>query len=316
MTVHPFHYTVQEAPPHATVGGVLTRQLGMSGHLIRRLKAVDGIVLNGRPVRLDAPAQKGDELELRLPSGPSSKVDPEPVPLDILYEDADLIVLNKQAGLVVHPSHGCYHGTVANGLAHYFLTRGEAAGMHPVHRIDRDTSGLVVFAKHPYAHQQLALQLTEFKLDRQYLAIAEGLVEGDHGVIEAPIARRPGPGGYREVAAHGQTAKTRYQVLARSALTSESLVSLWLETGRTHQIRVHLESVGHPLLADKLYGHPHASLQRQALHARTLSFRHPRTQAVMRLVAPLPEDLSSHMRAVFDLPPDLARAADQTRQAP
>lgn len=305
MSVHPFRYTVQEAPPHATVGGVLSRQLAMSTHLVRRLKATDGIFLNGRCVRVSEKVQAGDELELRLPSAPSDKVDPEPLPLEILYEDGDLVVLNKPAGLVVHPSHGCYHGTLANGLAHYFRTRGETAGIHPVHRIDRETSGLVVFAKHSYAHQQLSVQLTEFKLDRQYLAIAEGLMEGEGGVVEAPIARRPGPGGYREVAAHGQTAMTRYQVLARSGETSESLVSLWLETGRTHQIRVHLESLGHPLLADKLYGHPHASLNRQALHARTLSFRHPRTQQVMRLVAPLPEDLSDYMRTVFGLTPDL-----------
>ncbi|HEY9856066.1 MAG TPA: RluA family pseudouridine synthase [Stenomitos sp.] len=301
-----FRYTVRETPPHATVSGVLTRQLGMSRLLIRRLKAVDGIYLNGQAVRVNHPAQEGDELELRLPEAPSEKVDPEPVPLDILYEDADLIVLNKPPGLVVHPTHGCYHGTLANGLAHYFQSHQEAVGIHPVHRIDRDTSGLVVFAKHSYAHQQLAGQLEEFKLDREYLAIAEGLLEQDHGVIEAPIARRSGPGGYREIAPHGQTATTHYQVLARSKETSETLLVLRLETGRTHQIRVHLQFMGHPLLADKLYGRPHATLQRQALHARTLSFRHPRTQELMRLVAPLPSDLSSYVASVFGLSLDLA----------
>lgn len=301
MSASIFRYTVRPAPPHATVGAVLTHQLRMSRHLIRRLKVDDGIFLNGAAVRLTHPAKEGDELELRLPEAPSAKVDPEPVALDILFEDADLIVLNKPAGLVVHPTHGCFHGTLANGLAHYYQERGITAGMHPVHRIDRDTSGLVVFAKHGYAHQQLADQLEEFKLDREYVAIAEGLVEQDHGVIEAPIARRPGPGGYREIASHGQTATTRYQVLARNLEIGETLLSLRLETGRTHQIRVHLQDMGHPLLGDKLYGHPHAALQRQALHAHTLSFRHPRTQEVMRLVAPLARDLAAYVRRVFDL---------------
>lgn len=300
-----FRYTVRATPEHATVKGVLTRQLGMSRLLIRRLKATDGIYLNGAPVRVSHPAREGDELELRLPEAPSPKVDPEPVPLDILYEDADLIALNKAPGIVVHPTHGCYHGTLANGLAHYLRSGREIAGIHPVHRIDRETSGLVVFAKHSYAHQQLAGQLEEFKLDREYLAIASGLLEQDHGVIEAPIARRPGPGGYREIAGHGQPATTRYRVLARSTTAQETLVSLRLETGRTHQIRVHLQAMGHPLLADKLYGTPHEVLNRQALHARTLSFRHPRTQELMRLLAPLPPDLSTYVLATFDLSLDL-----------
>lgn len=305
MSASIFRHIVQATPPHATVAGVLSHQLRMSRHLVRQLKAADGIFLNGEPVRVSHPAQEGDLLELQLPEAPSDKVDPEPVPVDILYEDDDLVVLNKPPGLVVHPTHGCHHGTLANGLAHYYRSRGLSVGMHPVHRIDRDTSGLVVFAKHGYAHQQLADQLEEFKLDREYVAIAEGLLEADRGVITAPIARRPGPGGYREIAAHGQPAITRYQVLARSRAARETLVSLRLETGRTHQIRVHLMDMGHPLLGDKLYGRPHAEVGRQALHAHTLSFRHPRTQALMRLVAPLPEDLSGYVKRTFGVTLDL-----------
>lgn len=298
-----FRYAVQEAPERATVWGVLTRQLGASRALIRRLKACDGILLNGEPVKVHAQVREGDALELALPEPASEGVDAEPVPLDVLYEDEDLVVLNKSAGVVVHPTHGCHHGTLANGLAHRYQAQGLSFRCHPVHRIDRDTSGLVVFARHAYAHQQLAEQLIAYKLDREYLALVAGLVRDDEGIIEAPIARLPGPGGYRTVAEHGQPALTRYRVLSRSASANETLVGLQLETGRTHQIRVHMAHAGHPLLADKLYGAPHPSLDRQALHARTLRFRHPRTRQEVTFEAPLPQDLAAHLAACFPMSP-------------
>lgn len=294
-----FRYTVQEAPELATVWGVLTRQLGASRALIRRLKASEGILLNGVPVKVHTPAREGDALELRLPEPASEGVDAEPVPLDILHEDEDLVVLNKPAGLVVHPTHGCHHGTLANGLAHHYQAQGRPFRCHPVHRIDRDTSGLVVFARHAYAHQQLAEQLVAYKLDREYLALVVGHVQEETGTIEAPIARLPGPGGYRTVADHGQPALTRFRVRARSEERDETLVGLTLETGRTHQIRVHMAHAGHPLLADKLYGAPHPSLRRQALHARTLRFRHPRTQHEVTFEAQLPPDLADYLASYF-----------------
>jgi 23S rRNA pseudouridine1911/1915/1917 synthase len=294
-----FHYTVQETPERATVWGVLTCQLGASRALIRRLKACDGILLNGVPVKVHQPAREGDALELALPEPASEGVDAEPVPLDILFEDEDLVVLNKPPGRVVHPTHGCHHGTLANGLAHRYRTQGMAFRCHPVHRIDRETSGLVVFARHTYAHQQLAEQLVAYKLDREYLALVAGLVHDQSGTIEAPIARLPGPGGYRVVAEHGQPALTRYRVLARSIARNETLLGLTLETGRTHQIRVHMAHAGHPLLADKLYGAPHPTLLRQALHARTLRFRHPRTRQEVGFEAPLPADMGEYVAAHF-----------------
>ncbi|MBO9542138.1 RluA family pseudouridine synthase [bacterium] len=297
--VSSFRYTVRATPERATVWGVLTRQLGASRALIRRLKATDGILLNGVPVKVHTPAHEGDALELRLPEPPSEGVDAEPVPLSILYEDDDLIVLDKPAGIVVHPTHGCHHGTLANGLAYHYQARGLSFRCHPVHRIDRDTSGLVVFARHTYAHQQLAEQLVAYKLDREYWALVQGHVREAQGVIEAPIARLGGPGGYRAVADHGQPALTHYRVLEVSKTGEETLVGLTLETGRTHQIRVHMAHAGHPLLADKLYGSPHPVLGRQALHARRLCFKHPRTQEAMTFEAPLPPDLADYVAAYF-----------------
>lgn len=296
-----FRHIVRAAPQGATVWGVLAVQLGVSRTLIRRLKANDGLYLNGRPAHTHQAVRAGDELCLRFQNAESEKVDPEPVPLDILYEDDDVLVLNKPSAMVVHPTHGCFHGTLANGVAQLYRDRGVSAGIHPVHRIDRNTSGLVLFAKHPYAHQQLADQLNDFKLDRLYLAIAQGWLEEDAGTISAPIARVPGPGGYRIVSAEGQEAITHFQVLARAAERRETLLSLRLETGRTHQIRVHLSHHGHPLLADVHYGQEHPVLARVALHARTLGFRHPRHRTVMTMHAPMPNDLAAYLEQTFAL---------------
>lgn len=294
-----FSYVVGDAPPGATVQGVLTHQLGASRALIRRLKASNGIFLNDRPVRVHQPARPGDVLRLVWPEGPSGRVDPEPVPLAIAYEDEDLILLDKPPGMVVHPTHGCHHGTLANGLAWYFQQQERSHGIHPVHRLDRQTSGLVLFAKHGYAHQQLALQLEAFKLDRVYLAVAQGLMPDDEGTIEGAIERLPGPGGFRRVAPAGQPAVTHFRVLARSAAFGETLLAVRLETGRTHQIRVHLAHSGHPLVGDAQYGQSHERLGHTALHAQSLTFRHPRTREIMRFSAPLPVDFQAHMERVF-----------------
>jgi RluA family pseudouridine synthase len=288
-------YSIDQVLPGQTVRGVLTANLGASHTLIRRLAATDGIRLNGRPTRLSEPVSPGDVLTLTWPETPSPRIDPEPVPLDVIFEDADVIVVNKAPGQVVHPTHGCHHGTLANGLAWRFRERVEASGVHPVHRLDRETSGLVLFAKHAYAHQQLARQLEGGGIHREYRAIATGWLESDSGVIEGAIARLPGPGGRRIVADHGQPAITHYRVLARSSHEPLTWLSLWLETGRTHQIRVHLAHVGHPLVGDPLYGHPDPYLMRGALHAERLSFHHPRTRDGMALLSPVPADMEARL---------------------
>lgn len=287
-------------PPEAsptTVGRYLQGPLELSSTLVRRLKMAAGIRLNGEVVRTNHPLAPGDELVLSLPPAPAEGVMPEPVPLDVVYEDDDLIVLNKAAGVVVHPTKGVYHGTLANGLAFYFHERGTPFGIHPVHRIDRDTTGLVLFAKHPLAHLRLDRQLQAHKLERRYVALVWGRPEADAGRIEEAIGLVAGHPVAREVAEGGQPAATRFEVRARfdtPAPWGSSLLALTLETGRTHQIRVHMAHRGHPLLGDTLYaGDRPAVIDRQALHAATLTFRHPRSGERLSFEAPLPHDMEA-----------------------
>lgn len=283
--------------PTTTVGRYLQGPLGLSSTLVRRLKMAQGIRLNGEVVKTNQAIAPGDELVLSLPPAPAEGVVPEPVPLSIVYEDDDLIVLDKPAGVVVHPTKGCYHGTLANGLAHLYRTRGTPAGIHPVHRIDRDTTGLVLFAKHPLAHMRLDAQLQAHKLERRYLALVWGRIEAESGRIDEAIGLAPDHPVAREVAAGGQPAATRFSVVARYSAPAPwgcTLLALTLETGRTHQIRVHMAHYGHPLLGDTLYaGDRPPALGRQALHAATLAFRHPRTDAPMRFESPLPADMAA-----------------------
>jgi 23S rRNA pseudouridine1911/1915/1917 synthase len=298
-------------PPDARptlVGRYMKGRLALSGTLIRRLKMSNGVLLNGQPVWADHPIGPGDELVLVLEPRESTGVDPEPVPLAIVYEDEDLIVLDKPPGVVVHPTKGCYHGTLANGLAHLFRERGQTLGIHPVHRIDRHTSGLVLFAKHAMAHQRLDEQLRAHKLDRRYVALVWGQVEPDRGRIDRPIGLVEGHPVAREVAEGGQPSVTDFEVLYRFAEPAPwgcTLLRLTLQTGRTHQIRVHMASEGHPLVGDDLYSTAYPpALGRQALHAATLAFKHPRTGEPCHFESPLPDDFRSFLSG---LGPDSGR---------
>ena len=284
-------HVVEATPGRLTVSQVLRVQLGASEHLIRQLKRRDGVRLEGRSVRMDAPVRAGDRLEVRLDAPDTGNVDPEPVKIVIVYEDEDVVVVDKAPGLVVHPTHGCHHGTVANGLVHRYRQQGVHAGVHPVHRLDRGTSGLVLFARHAFAHHRLAIALEAGGIHRHYLAAATGPIEGDTHRIDAPIHRAGGPGGRRVVDPAGQEAVTHVQVLARDAGRGLSWVRCVLETGRTHQIRVHLAHLGHALVGDTLYGTPDRVLTRPALHAARLTFPHPRTRQEVVLEAALPSDL-------------------------
>ncbi len=286
-----------DAPP-GTVGRWLERELGLSTSLIRKLKRTPGgIVVQGLHRRTVDPLQPGEEIVLSLAPDPAPNVAPEPVPLTIVYDDFDLIVLDKAPGVVVHPTHGVYSGTLANGLAWRWAERGEPAGIHPVHRLDRHTSGLIVFAKHALAHQRLDVQLLAHKLERAYLALVWGQPGDDAGEVDLPIALAGNHPVARTVREGGQPASTAWEVVARfdrPAPEGAALLRLVLRTGRTHQIRVHMAAIGHPLIGDALYAADRPALAlRQALHAETLAFRHPRTDALMRFASPLPADLAA-----------------------
>ncbi len=282
-------YKVPPEQEGMTVWAVLRNQLDLSRLMIRRLKVADGMLVNGIPVRTHHRLNAGDELRLIAADRPSEGVIPEPMLLDIIYEDDALLALNKPAGLIVHPTKGEYVGTLGNGVSQYLMDHGHSGRLHPVHRIDKHTSGLVLFAKHELAHQRLATAISKGQIQRRYWAMAKGHLPAERGRIAWPIGREPDHGSKRRVDPAGQPAVTYFQVLRR--LADATVLDLLLETGRTHQIRVHLAHLGYPLLGDPFYGSPHGDFTRQALHARSLTIPHPQTGLALELLAPLPADL-------------------------
>jgi 23S rRNA pseudouridine1911/1915/1917 synthase len=275
-----------------TVLEILTGPMGISRRMVQRLTRARALRHNRRPAWLAARVRRGDTVEARLPVGGSDAIRPVRMSLAVLIEDADLLVVDKPPFVLVHPTAPEHDRTLVHGVAAHLLSRGEAPSVHPVHRIDRDTSGAVLLAKSPHVHHRLDLQLRSGEVEREYLALVAGVPEGEAGVIDAPVGRDPRQPALRTVRDDGEPAVTRWRLEAR--LEGASLLRCVLETGRTHQIRVHLRHAGHPLLGDRAYGGPAvAGLRRQALHGARLAFRHPRTGDPVVAEAPLPEDLAA-----------------------
>lgn len=266
----------------------------LSRSYIQKLLKNQEISVNGIPVKANYKVQQEDQILLTVPELTEPDILPEDIPLDILYEDEDLMVVNKPKGMVVHPSAGHLSGTLVNAILYH--CQGHLSGingiMRPgiVHRIDMDTTGAILVCKSDFAHRDLAEQLKEHSIKRRYRAIVSGNLKEDTGRIEGPIGRHPID--RKKMAINyknGKDAVTHYQVLER--FRNATYVECRLETGRTHQIRVHMASKGHPLLGDQVYGsarNPY-HLQGQALHAMILGFVHPRTGEYMEFEAPLPE---------------------------
>ena len=257
----------------------------------------------GRPVRKNDRPAPGDVLEVVLPDPEPIDVRPQDIPLDVVYEDGDVIVVNKPVGLVVHPAPGHPDGTLVNALLYHCGTSlsGINGELRPgiVHRIDRDTSGLIIAAKNDRAHLALAAQLQDHSLARTYEAVAVGGLKEDSGTVDAPIGRHPVDRKKMAVdPKNGRRAVTHWSVLAR--YPGYTHVECRLETGRTHQIRVHLASIGHPLLGDTVYGakKPVPGLAGQCLHARRLRFVHPATGETVELECPLPDWFQEVLRKI------------------
>ena len=256
--------------------------------------AEDGAVtVNGKRVRKNYKAVSGDVVEIELPEPEPISAEPEDIPLDIVYEDDDLIVVNKPQGMVVHPAAGNYTGTLVNALM--FHCRGTLSAINGVvrpgivHRIDKDTSGLLVAAKNNEAHIFLAQQIKERKANRRYIALLNGILKED-GTVSKPIARHPVDRKKMAVCAGGREAVTHYHVLEHFG-NEYTLAECVLETGRTHQIRVHMASIGHSVVGDKTYGikKERFNLAGQLLHAATLGFVHPKSGEYMEFSAPIPD---------------------------
>lgn len=252
------------------------------------------VLVNGKSVKASYRMEDGDEVAIDLPELQEPKIEAEDIPLDILYEDADLLMVNKPKGMVVHPSAGHSSGTLVNAVLYH--CRGELSGingvMRPgiVHRIDKDTTGALVICKNDYAHNHVAEQLKVHSITRKYRAIVIGVIKEEEGTVDAPIGRHPTERKKMAVnEKNGKRAVTHYRVLKRFA--NHTYIECQLETGRTHQIRVHMASIHHPILGDTVYG-PEKNpfhLEGQTLHAQVLGLIHPVTGAYVEVEAPLPD---------------------------
>ena len=275
------------------VDTLLKRQLGLSMAVVRRAKWLpDGILVDGQRVNTRFVPQPGQTLSVRL-SDPErrSGIVPTPGALDIVYEDADVLVLNKAPGVCVHPGPGHFDCTIGNYLLHYYNQMGVQDDFHPVHRLDRGTSGLLVVAKHPHAQQVLSGQLHTGAFSRSYLAVCQGILQPDCGTVEAPLGPKPGSLIEQQVCLTGKAARTHYRVLQQR--DGRCLLHLQLDTGRTHQIRVHMAHLGHPLIGDFLYGIEQPELiDRPALHSHRLQFLHPVGKTSLSFQLPLPPDMA------------------------
>ncbi|KZE46983.1 RNA pseudouridine synthase [Brevibacillus parabrevis] len=290
-------FTADEIDAGQTLRDVLQKRYGVSRRLLIRAKFKGTITRNGVLVFVNEKLQAGDEVAVMVEEETEETVAPEEMPLCIRYEDDDLLVIAKPAGLVVHPTGNHPSGTLANGVIAYWKKRGEARRFRAVNRLDKDTSGLMIVAKNQWAHEQFSRMQQERTLQRFYQAIAEGTVMNEAGTIDSPIGLAENSFITRQIRPDGQSAVTHYRVLARGE--GMTLLELKLETGRTHQIRVHMQSVGHPLAGDDLYLGGREHIARQALHAARLSFVHPRSNEPMEFVESLPADMQQLLRKFF-----------------
>ena len=275
---------------------------GLTRSQATRLIESGEVAVNGRAVSKSYKLAGGEDIAVTLPEPEPVEAVPQDIPLDVVYEDADVIVVNKPSGMVVHPAPGHPDGTLVNALLYHCAgtLSGVGGALRPgiVHRIDRDTSGLIIAAKNDAAHQYLSAQLADHTLARTYECIVVGALREDRGTVNAPIARHPTDRKRMAVVAGGREAVTHWEVITR--YPGYTHVRCRLETGRTHQIRVHMAYIGHPILGDTVYGAKKEvpGLTGQCLHAVGLRFLHPRTHEVVELSCPLPEEFTRMLQKI------------------
>ena len=283
-------YEIPSEYDGANITTVLKQHFKISTNLIKDLKKYkEGIQVNGEHKRVVDFVAKGDILKITIRDTASENIVPTDIPLDIVYEDEDVLVINKLPNMPTHPSMGNYENSLANGVMYYYKSKGEERVFRAVNRLDKDTSGLMAVAKNSYIHARLGEEIQKKELKRKYMCIVCGDVERD-GTVDAPIRRADGSVINRIVAPDGQRAVTHYRVIKR--YREYTLLEMELETGRTHQIRVHMAYIGHPLVGDWLYGtENHNIAKRQMLHSCYLCFTHPITGQIMEFKDEMAEDM-------------------------
>ena len=279
----------------------LKEEMKLSSRFIRGAAMDKRILVNNTPVRMNYVLKENDNISISLNKKESQNIEPEKIDIDIVYEDSEIIVVNKGPNMVVHPTKRYQSGTLANALLYYFKETGQDCIVRLVSRLDMDTSGLIIIAKNQYAHMELSNNMQRNEIEKRYLALVHGHMEEMEGTIDKPIYRPEIEGNMKRVVdERGQRSITHYKVIER--LKDADLVECLLETGRTHQIRVHLTALGHPIYGDTLYGDESDSeiMPRQALHAYGLNFKSPRTKKQLELRAELPNDIKLLLEKLRD----------------
>lgn len=272
-----------------TLKEVLLDKLNFSVRSLSKMKREKTVSVNGEFKKPSVKVVKGDLIEVKIDEDMAS-FEPQDLNLDIIYDDFDIIMVNKPPFMVVHPTKSHYDKTIANGVTDYIIKKNEKVKVRFVNRLDMNTSGLVIVAKNAYAHHVLSKDMSDDKVAKKYITVVKGIVKDDEGTINKPIYRPTEDSIKRIVDEKGQPSVTHYKVLER--LNDATVLEVKLETGRTHQIRVHMNYIGHGIIGDELYGHVDESLiDRQALHAYSLEFMQPRTKECLEFKANIPDDM-------------------------
>ena len=283
-------YRVNKQTKYTNIRQVLINEFNLSDRLILRLKRANQIYLNGIPTYVHHEVNINDVISVDISfEEECENIVPTKMDLDILYEDDGLLIVNKSPNVPVHPSLNHYEDSLSNGIKYYFDSQGLKRKIRPINRLDKDTSGIVLFAKNEYIQECLIKQMKTNKFEKEYLALVDGIIAKDEQPIIAPIARKESSIIERCIRDDGDYAETDIELV--NTYTNYSLVKCKLKTGRTHQIRVHTQYIGHPILGDTLYGNSSNLINRQALHAYKVKFIHPITKQPMQIECELPEDM-------------------------
>lgn len=286
-------YTVKSGDTGQTVKHILKNELGLSETLVKKLKYSGKILCNSIPARIIELVEAGDIIEADIDFIEDAPgIIPEDIEIDIIYEDSCLIAVNKKPNIVVHPTCSHRSGTVANAIMSHMIGKGEFKKIRPVSRLDRDTSGIIIFAKNEFVQESLIRQMGNNSFKKEYIGVVHGIINDTAGTIDLPIERKPGSIMLRHISPTGAKSTTHFQVIEH--LDDATYLKFELETGRTHQIRVHCQAIGHPLIGDTLYSDIKTDIiGRQALHSHKVSFTHPFDKSKMNVEAPIPDDITS-----------------------